>query len=664
MHNIHRRDGFLADPSLRPHTNLINYLKQLPTEQVIKPVNNLTLHNLCKTTTKLPFGTKRVLGRGLNFGIITPYPTNNIEEIIGDFHWDIRNRNYWRNLHEEDPTNPRPPYIPKLYIKRSRDERYNPPPASENVETSFKRFSRRLRKEHAKYARIWSRPNLSKQEFIVLYSLKNNPNLIVIFADKNLGPVIIERSVYIQWCLKSFLGKENQYQYLNRSAFQAELNKMAYTVDRFKNSAAIPEHIRSYIRQCFDDAGTRQGRFRATAKVHKQPHALRPVNAKCGTGPESISKWLDYELQKLVQFIPSNIKDSKEYHARLTSKQWPAGTKIITADATAMYDNITINQGIEIIGKWLNHLNDNNQLPDDFPAINIILEALSFIMKNNITQFGDCFFKQLCGTAMGTSVAVMYAGFYYGWHEKVRLLPGYSEEIQDLARFVDDLSVLWLGSLTRFHNFKDDINDFGILRWKVEEPSAEGIFLDLIISISPDGIVSTKTYQKPMNLYLYLLPSSAHQKNTMKGVIFGELKRYYWQCTDKKDYVEVAKLFFRRLLDRGWDFETLKQMFSEANRKVCTPPPPPQAIQEPTTSVNNDTIYLKLGRFHPQYIPSRTCQQIFEEELSTILRDEIGINKMIVCYKRAKNIGDIVSQTSLFQNRGEEVSTYLGKSTD
>mmetsp|Transcript_24156 Transcript_24156/g.39311 ORF Transcript_24156/g.39311 Transcript_24156/m.39311 type:complete len:106 (+) Transcript_24156:884-1201(+) len=105
-------------------------------------------------------------------------------------------------------------------------------------------------------------------------------------------------------------------------------------------------------------------------------------------------------------------------------------------------------------------------------------------------------------------------------------------------------------------------------------------------------------------------------------------------------------------------------MFSEANRKVCTPPPPPQAILEPTTSVNNDTIYLKLGWFHPQYIPSRTCQQIFEEELSTILRDEIGINKMIVCYKRAKNIGDIVSQTSLFQNRGEEVSTYLGKSTD
>ena len=664
MHNIHRRDGFLADPSLPPHTNLINYLEHLPLEHALNPAKNLTLHNLCKPTTKLPIGTRKVLGRGLNFGILAPYPTNNIEEIIGDFGWDIRNRNYWKNIHVDDPTKPQHPYIPKLHFKKSREERYDPPLANAEVEAGIKRFSDRLRQEHAKFASKWSQPNLSKQEFSVLYSLKNNPNLIIIFADKNLGPVIIERSVYIRWCLKAFLGKESQYEYLNRIALRRQLNLMAYKVGSIKNSAAIPEHIKIYINKCYEAAGSRQGRFRATAKVHKTPTALRPVNAKCGTGPESISKWLDYELQKLVQFIPSNIKDSKEYHARLTNKQWPAGTKIITADATAMYDNITINHGIEIIGVWLNHLKENNQLPDDFPDIKLILEALSFIMKNNITQFGDCFFKQLCGTAMGTSVAVMYAGLYYGWHEKIRLLPGYSEEIQDLARFVDDLSILWLGSLRRFHDLKQDINDFGILRWKVEEPADKGIFLDLIISISPEGIVSTKTYQKPMNLYLYLLPSSAHQRNTMKGVIFGELKRYYWQCTDKKDYVEVARLFFQRLLDRGWDFDQLKRMFVNANYKVCNPPPLPQAISESTTSDNDKNIYLKLGRFHPHYIPSRTCQQIYEEELSTTLRDTIGIEKMVVCYKRAKNIGDIVSQTSLFQNRGEEVSTYLGRTTE
>ncbi len=40
-----------------------------------------------------------------------------------------------------------------------------------------------------------------------------------------------------------------------------------------------------------------------------------------------------------------------------------------------------------------------------------------------------------------------------------------------------------------------------------------------------------------------------------------------------------------------------------------------------TTSDDDNNIYLKLGRFHPHYIPSRTCQQIYEEELSTMSYD-------------------------------------------
>ena len=126
MYNIHRRDGFLADPSLPPHTNLFNYLEQTPLEHSLNPAKNLTLHNLCKPTTKLPIGTRKVLGRGLNFGILAPYPTNNIEEIISDFGWDIRNRNYWKNIHVDDPAKPQPPYIPKLHFKKSREERYDP----------------------------------------------------------------------------------------------------------------------------------------------------------------------------------------------------------------------------------------------------------------------------------------------------------------------------------------------------------------------------------------------------------------------------------------------------------------------------------------------------------------------------------------------------------
>ena len=98
---------------------------------------------------------------------------------------------------------------------------------------------------------------------------------------------------------------------------------------------------------------------------------------------------------------------------------------------------------------------------------------------------------------MGTSVAVIYASLYYGWHEKIiKLLPIYNKFILDLSRFVDDVCVLWLGSYIDFLNFKRDIDDYGIqysvLRWTMEEPSNTAIFLDSYIAISNDGVISTK----------------------------------------------------------------------------------------------------------------------------------------------------------------------------
>ena len=51
-------------------------------------------------------------------------------------------------------------------------------------------------------------------------------------------------------------------------------------------------------------------------------------------------------------------------------------------------------------------------------------------------------------------------------------------------------------------------------------------FLDMTISIQ-DSIISTKTYQKEGNPYLYINPSSAHPPGMIKGVIFGSIKFYF-----------------------------------------------------------------------------------------------------------------------------------------
>ena len=58
--------------------------------------------------------------------------------------------------------------------------------------------------------------------------------------------------------------------------------------------------------------------------------------------------------------------------------------------------------------------------------------------------------------------------------------------------------------LIKTEDFKDTFNNFGILKWEFREPIYKVDYLDLTFTLKRDFCITTKTYQKPMNLYLYL----------------------------------------------------------------------------------------------------------------------------------------------------------------
>ena len=59
-------------------------------------------------------------------------------------------------------------------------------------------------------------------------------------------------------------------------------------------------------------------------------------------------------------------------------------------------------------------------------------------MSENIFQYGDAWFRQVRGAAMGTSVARMYVAIMIGLKERAYLLPKYVEILPVLTRFIDD----------------------------------------------------------------------------------------------------------------------------------------------------------------------------------------------------------------------------------
>ena len=61
--------------------------------------------------------------------------------------------------------------------------------------------------------------------------------------------------------------------------------------------------------------------------------------------------------------------------------------------------------------------------------------------------------------------------------------------------------------------------------------------------------------------------------------------------------------------------------------------------------------------YHPS--PKSKLREIYHEECEDIFRQEVGIERFTIAYSRAPNIGDSVTRTTLFQNDGEEVRTFL-----
>ena len=68
-----------------------------------------------------------------------------------------------------------------------------------------------------------------------------------------------------------------------------------------------------------------------------------------------------------------------------------------------------------------------------------------------------------------------------------------------------------------------------------------------------------RTFQKKMNLHLYIPPPSTHPSGCIKGTIFGLVCRYYAQNTYHRDFVHFVQLLYYRLLNQGWQRELSAQ---------------------------------------------------------------------------------------------------------
>jgi hypothetical protein len=346
-----------------------------------------------------------------------------------------------------------------------------------------------------------------------------------------------------------------------------------------------------------------------------------------------------------------------------------------------MYTNISTTHALQEIRRHLIILKQNLTTRLD----KAMIKGLHLVMTNNIFAFGDTYWKQIDGTAMGVSPSCAYATLYFSRHEQ--WLRAKYPEIYYFKRYIDDVFGVWVPlndeatDAQQWLSFQEDSNTFGKLRWEFTHRTLTTIFLDLTITITNQGYFHTTLYEKPENMYLYLPASSNHPPGILKGLIFGMIYRTIRLSSDNSQHKTDINNLLLRLLARGYDEKLLIQLINKAYRDIrqrhqhtdstntATSKPRRMIIDD---LERDDRVVLFHLDFHPQDPPASFIQNSFYDQiyfqhglpdLPDLTRpdtqEKIGLNRLIVCYHRFPNLGNMLSPRVLKAETGPLVSTYL-----
>jgi hypothetical protein len=558
-------------------------------------------------------------------------------------------------------------YNPRMWIP----SKWEPPPSF-----NLPIVDRRLRAFQICLHQLFQTPravkhNLSLPHRHALDYLRSQTTFLVVHCDKNLGPALIEREKYIDFAIRDHLSDHTTYRRISTQEatfchvdFVSAYHQWLQEYDDF-----LLDNEKRYLRDYIATVRDPFPCFYLLFKVHKAPPLkTRPIVSYSGSFFYGLGVWCDHYLKQMAVTLRSSLRSSFDLRSQLASLVLPPNRRysFFTADATAMYTNIDTERALSWIRRYL----DDN--PRQFAAIPIdaLISALRMIMTNNIFQFGDTFWHQLSGTAMGAPPAPSYATVCFGVFEEA-IIDDFRLSLLYYKRYIDDVLGIWIHhpnpiiDAQRWTSFQYRLNSWDGLEWVVSPRTTTVDFLDVTLTIAVPNVTCT-LYEKPLNHHLYLPPRSAHPPGVLLGLISGTIYRIRSLCSDPDDANSRIVLFWRQLRERGYSATYLRPLFSKVLDRVVP------FLDRPTPSVNPDVSrlwFFKLS-FHPQDPPSRDIRRAWESTVANppfskpladidLSFNRLGHRRFVVCYKRPPNLGNLLSYRKLKRNAGPPVSSFL-----
>jgi hypothetical protein len=445
----------------------------------------------------------------------------------------------------------------------------------------------------------------------------------------------MDTDTYITQVLQEHLLTENYMQLSNAEAEQ-HLDNIKTTLKNLisSNGDMISKPEFTYFQRSFKKMH-RLPIFYGLPKVHKHPLTLRPVVSCINSFISIFSNWLDFKMKALLPLVKSYMRNSADVLQDLKLINIPNNALLFSTDAKSMYTNIDTTIGLQSIQAFIEHNKDH--IPNNFPS-ELFLKVLELVMNNNIFIFSKTKWLQLSGMAMGTPAACAYATITYGHYENTVILTEFAPNLLYYRRYIDDIFGIWIPpdshQTEKWKTFEDKLNQWGSLEWTVEKPPNKTVFLDLNIKLINSKIF-TSTFQKSLNLYLYLPPRSAHPPSCLKGLIAGKMRRY-WIKNSQDGFTEILKKFIICLTERGHQLKDIIPILQQTAAQLNI------TCSHKTPKSNLNTLFIHQT-YHPHGIQRSDIRNLYSQILESLL----DFDRMTVAISRPVNLKDILTKANL-----------------
>ena len=490
------------------------------------------------------------------------YPLNSLDKEFETFNYKL----LWQHFFHNKAPVKQEAKIPPSKLTNNRVK--HKPPQNVNIT----KYTVNLKKQFITLIKNIPKIGISietKNFYKTIHFFKTSPKFVLKPADKGSSIIIMHQDFYLNLGLDFINSNLSFFKTLDTDPLLDFTNKINLILNHLLNRNKISAKLKQIIKPSTEP---KTPNLYFLPKIHKFPRISgRPICSANAHPAENISIFLDYTLKPYATMDPIYLKDGPQLLDSLQNiSEIPPHALLFSIDVVNMYTNIPLPELTDVIQKIITN-NPQILSQSKFPVKpDIIHILLKLVLYTNYFKFNDQLYHQVHGLAMGTPCACTISDLFicdfvkkhfFNWTYKPRLYKQYR----------DDSFGLWLHGENTLLQYLDHLNS---LHPTIKFTLAFGKsiqFLDLSISLTSWGTISTETYYKPTDTFQYLEANSNHPPSVIKNIPKSQILRHIRNCSNPSSLLAHSSILAHNLIKRNYKKNLIKSKYiSILNSKRST----------------------------------------------------------------------------------------------